>query len=87
MPASYEIGQEVIIKPVSQHSLSLRDASMLPYTGQTGTISNYYSMAPPSGEVFYLYTVRVGNKEIVVYEDEITHVSKTTPKSPKAKGR
>jgi hypothetical protein len=89
VPASYEIGQEVIIKPVSEQSLSLRDTSILPYAGQTGTISNYHWIAPPTGAVFYLYTVRIGNsnREIVLYEDEITHVSKMTPKSLKVKGR
>ena len=89
MPAAYEIGQEVIIKPVSEQSLSLREAAMLPYAGQTGTISNYYWIAPPTSGVFYLYTVRVGNsnKEIVLYEDEITLVAKAKSKSGKAKDR
>ena len=89
MVATYEIGQEVIIKPVNEQSLSLREAALLPYAGQTGTISNYHWIAPPTREVFYLYTMRVGksNKEIVLYEDEITDVSKTKSKSRKAKGR
>ena len=89
MPATYEIGQEVIIKPVSEQSLSLRDASILSYAGQTGTISNYHWIAPPTGELFYLYTVRINksNKEIVLYEDEITLVSKTSHGSLKARGR
>lgn len=88
MPALYEIGQEVIIKPVSEQSLSLRDSSILPYAGKTGTVSNYYWIAPPAGTVFYLYTVRVNNskKEIVLYEDEITPVSKTIPKSSQEQG-
>ena len=88
MPAAYEIGQEVIIKPVNEQGVSLREAAILPYAGQTGTISNYHWIAPPTGEVFYLYTMRVGNsnKEIVLYEDEITYVSKTKSKSRKVKG-
>lgn len=82
MPASYEIGQTVIIKPIIEQSLSLRENAILPYSGKTGTISNYHWIAPPAGEVFYLYTVRVSNsnKEIVLYEDEITSISKTTHK-------
>ena len=89
MPAAYEIGQEVIIKSVSEQSLSLREAAIHPYAGQTGTISNYHWIDPPTSEVFYLYTVRVGNsnKEIVLYEDEIKHVSKTKSKSGKTKDR
>ncbi|MFC2044736.1 hypothetical protein ACFLT8_06065 [Chloroflexota bacterium] len=78
MPAAFKIGQEIIIKPVSEQSYSLREATILPYTGKTGTITNYYWMAPPAGQVFYLYTVRFGssNKEIVLYEDEMTSVLK-----------
>lgn len=89
MPATYEIGQEVIVRPVSEQSLSLRDASILPYAGQTGTISHYHWIVPPTGEVFYLYTVRIhkSNKEVVLYEDEITLVSKTSPGSLKARRR
>ncbi len=85
MPAAYEIGQEVIIEPVSEQNLSIREGAIRPYAGQTGTISNYYWIDPPTGEVFYLYTVRVGNsnKEIVLYEDEIKHVSKTKSKPGK----
>ena len=75
MPAAYEIGQEVIIEPVSGQDLSIREDAIRPYAGQTGTISNYYWIDPPTSEVFYLYTVRVGssNEEIVLYEDEIKH--------------
>jgi hypothetical protein len=78
MSASYEIGQEVLIKPVVQQGPSLRESTTLPYAGKTGMISNYYWIAPPDGQVFYLYTVRVGdsNREIVLYEDEITSTSK-----------
>jgi len=76
MPASYEVGQEVQIKPVVERGPSLRDVTV-PYVGKTGIVSNYYWIAPPSGEIFYLYTVRINhsNKEIVVYEDEITGTS------------
>jgi len=52
-----------------------------------GTITNYHWINPPAGEVFYLYSLRVGNsnKEIVLYEDEIEPVPKTKPRSIKAK--
>ena len=73
MPAAYKIGEEVLIKPISEQGLSIRGSALLPYIGQTGEITNYHWISPPTGEVFYLYTVRVNNsnEEIVLYEDEI----------------
>ena len=46
---------------------------MEPYAGQSGKVTNYYWITPPSGEVFYIYTVRIGTgyKEVVLHEDEI----------------
>lgn len=75
MPAEYEIGEEVLIKPVKEQGLSLRESTLTPYTGQTGKVINYHWIVPPTGEVFYLYTVLVDNdnKEIVLYKDEIQH--------------
>ena len=76
MQAKYEIGQKVVIRPVSKQSLSSRDSDVHNYAGLTGEIANYYWIEPPAGEVFYLYGVRIGNgyKEIVLYEDEIERV-------------
>ncbi len=76
MPAKYEIGQKVAIRPVSEQSLSPRDSAIRQYAGLTGEISNYYWIEPPTGQRFYLYTMRVdaSNKDIVVYEDEIENV-------------
>ncbi len=71
MPAVYEVGQKVKVKSVSDKNLSTRTAALQPYTGQTGIISNYHYIEPPTGKVFYLYTVRTREKEIVLYEDEI----------------
>jgi len=89
MPAKYEIGQRVAIRPVSEQSLSPRDSALRQYASLTGEISNYHWMRPPIGEVFYLYTVRIGtsNKDIVLYEDEIEHVpsTKSSRRSLKAK--
>jgi len=88
MPAKYEIGQKVVIRPVSEQSLSIRDSDLRPYVGMTGEIINYYWVRPPATEVFYLYTVRIGttNKDIVLYEDEIEHVLNTeSSRSLKAK--
>jgi hypothetical protein len=71
MPAAYEIGQRVMVKLVSDQNQPTRTASLRPYTGQTGVISNYHWIEPPTGKIFYLYTVRIKEKEIVLYEDEI----------------
>ena len=76
MPVKYEIGQRIIIKPFSEQNLSVRESAIRPYVGQTAEISDYYWIEPPTGQRFYLYTVRVdaNSKDIVLYEDEIEHV-------------
>lgn len=73
MAPVYDIGQKVIIKPVNSQFLSPRDSTIEPYVGQIGEVADYYWISPPAGEVFYIYTVRVGagDKEIVLHEDEI----------------
>ncbi len=73
MASKYEIGHKVRIKPVNDQTLSLRDCGIEPYAGQTGEITDYYWISPNVGEVFYIYTVRIGtgNKEVVLYEDEL----------------
>ncbi len=73
MNPKYEIGQKVMIRPVSDQPLSQRDSDIETYTGQIGEISNYYWLNPRTGKVFYIYTVRVGAnyKEIILHEDEI----------------
>jgi hypothetical protein len=69
----YEIGQKVIIRPVSEQALSARESDIESYAGKVGEVSNYYWINPRSGKVFYIYTVRIGAdyKEVVLYEDEI----------------
>jgi hypothetical protein len=76
MPAAYEVGQKVMIKLVSDQGLSVRASALQPYIGQTGTIIDYYWIEPPTGDVFYLYTIRISDseKEIVLYEDELTTI-------------
>ena len=73
MAPKYEIGQKVIIRPVSDQPLSLRESDIESYTGQVGEISNYYWISPRNGKIFYIYNVRVGTdlKELVLYEDEL----------------
>ena len=76
MAAKYEIGQRIVIKPISEQNVSVRESAMRPYVGQSGQISDYYWIEPPTGQRFYLYTVHVdaNSKDIVLYEDEIEHV-------------
>ncbi len=73
MASKYEIGQKVIIRPVSDQPLSLRESDIESYAGQIGEVSNYYWISPRIGKVFYIYTVRLGTdyKEVTLYEDEM----------------
>ena len=82
MAPKYEIRQKVIIKQATSSTPTLRDCTVEPYMGQVGEVTNYYWMLPPSGEVFYVYTVRIGDgyKEIVVHEDEIVALKKSATK-------
>jgi hypothetical protein len=69
----YVKGQKVIIKPVTETGLSQRESDINKYAGQVGEVSRYYWVSPRTGQVFYIYNVRVGKdkKEIVVHEDEM----------------
>ena len=69
----YVRGQKVIIKPVSESGLSQRESDINKYAGQVGEVSRYYWITPRTGQVFYIYNVRIGaqKREIVVYEDEM----------------
>jgi len=73
MGPKYEIGQRVIIRPVNEQNLSLRNWDIEPYASQSGEVADYHWISPPGGEVFYIYTVRIGTgyKEVVLHEDEI----------------
>jgi hypothetical protein len=69
----YVKGQRVIIKPVNEKGVTQRGYNVNEYAGQVGEISNFYWISPRTGQIFYIYNVRVGKerKEIVVYEDEL----------------
>jgi len=69
----FAMGQRVIIKPVSESGTSQRENDINQYAGQVGEVSKYYWISPRTGQVFYIYNVRVGEhkREIVVYEDEM----------------
>ena len=73
MEPKYKLGQKVIIKPVKNQSLSARESDIGQYAGQSGIVTDYYWIRPSAGEVFFVYTVKIGDseKEIVLYEDEM----------------
>ena len=73
MAPKYEIGQKVIIRPVSDQPLSLRESDIESYAGQIGEITDYYWISPRTGQFFYIYTVRIGAdyKDVVLHEDEL----------------
>jgi hypothetical protein len=73
MGPRYSIGQKVVIRPVSEKGFTLRESDVTTYAGQTGQISNFYSISPNASQIFHIYKVRIGpqKKEIVVYEDEM----------------
>jgi hypothetical protein len=73
MNPKYNIGQKVIVRPVSERGVSSRESDIHAYAGQTGEVANYYWISPREGGVFYIYTIRFGpeRKPVVLYEDEL----------------
>jgi hypothetical protein len=68
----FEIGQRVRVRPVKER-ISPRDCDIESYAGRVGEVANYHWISPRTGQVFFIYTVRLGNdyKEVVLHEDEI----------------
>ena len=73
MEPTYKLGQEVIIKLVKNQTLSARESDIGQYVGQCGIVTDFYWIQPNTGEVFYVYTVKIrdSDKEIVLHEDEM----------------
>ena len=73
MDPKYTIGQKVVIQPVGQDGITARENEISQYAGQIGLVADFYWISPRTGQVFYIYNVRVGRhkKEVVVYEDEL----------------
>ena len=73
MDPKCNVGQKVVIRPVSEQPVPPRDSTIESYAGQVGEVTDYYWISPQEGKVFYLYTVRVGKdrNEIALYEDEV----------------
>ena len=73
MAPKYTIGQKVVIKPVDGQQASPRECAIDLYSSQIGEVVDYYWISPRSGQVFYIYMVRVGTdyREIALHDDEI----------------
>ncbi len=73
MSAKYGVGEKVIVRPISDQTLSTRDAALESFDGQSGEIVSFYSISPSPGQVFDTYTVSIGpgSKKVVLHEDEI----------------
>ena len=73
MGPKYQIGQKVSVIRSKGKAPSARDSDIGQYDGQSGTVISYYWISPSGGQVFYIYTVRIGTgqKEIVLHEDEM----------------
>ena len=73
MVSKFHIGQKVVVKPAREQSLSLRDSSIEAYAGQSGKITDFYSISPSAREAFYIYTVQLNGprKKVVLHEDEM----------------
>ena len=73
MEPKYKIGQKIKVGKLKADSSALRDGTISKYANKTGIVTNYYSICPHWGEVFYIYTVQMGEgqKDIVLHEDEI----------------
>ena len=73
MKPKYDIGQKVIVKKLESQSSNVRDSEISQYANHTGIVTNYYFIRPNWGEVFYVYTVNIGEgqKDLVLHEDEI----------------
>ena len=73
MESKYKIGQRVIAKPVKSQTLSARSSGIEQYVGQSGIVTDFYWIRPDAGEVFFIYTVKMGEsqEEIFLYEDEM----------------
>ena len=73
MEPKYKIGQKVKVKKIKSQSLSPRDSDIGQYASQSGTVTDYYWISPKRGEVFYIYTVKIGTgqRDIVLHEDEM----------------
>ncbi len=73
MAVKFEKGQQVVIRPVGGNPASPRDASIEPYIGRNGKVTDYYSITMRDGKAVYLYTVLIedDHKELVLHEDEL----------------
>ena len=73
MGPKYQKGQRVVIVLVKNQRLYTRDSNLEPYSGQFGEVIDFYwiNIGVDVPRTFYIYKVRIGDKDIVVHEDEL----------------
>jgi len=73
----FQIGQRVTVRRPKSGSSALRDAEITQNANKVGVVTNYYSISPNWGNVFYIYTVKIGQgqRDVVLHEDEIRGVT------------
>lgn len=73
MASKYQIGQKVVVRPVGEPGVSLRDSGLEAYAGEIGEVTDFYRISPDPGQTFYVYTVRIGTskKTVILHEDEL----------------
>lgn len=73
MAPKYKVGQKVNVTPVKNQHAIPRDCALEPFAGRNGEIVDYHWINLTSGEMVYIYTVRIetGSEEVVLHEDEL----------------
>jgi hypothetical protein len=74
MGPKYQIGQDIIVRPVKYPNVPPKDADIDEFAGRMGKVVNYHWIQPTKGQVFYIYTVRLGEglKDVILHEDEMS---------------
>ena len=73
MAPKYVKGQRVKIVPVESQRSYARGSELELYAGKSGEVTDFYSISVRLDipRTFYVYTVRIGDNDIVVHEDEL----------------
>jgi hypothetical protein len=74
MDPKYQIGQDVIVRPVKYQAVPPKDADITGFAGRRGKVVNYHWIQPSKGKIFFIYNVRLGEemKEVILHEDELS---------------
>ena len=73
MAPKYEKGQRVTIVQAKNQRSSARDSDLKPYLGQCGEVTDFYwiNIGLDVPRTFCIYTVQIGENDVVVHEDEL----------------